>query len=42
MPDGLIAKFIQKTGEGIHHIAYEVDDIEKTSIALKIEECSID
>lgn len=26
-PDGVIAKFIEKNGEGIHHIAYEVKDI---------------
>ncbi|HUI11089.1 MAG TPA: methylmalonyl-CoA epimerase [Bacteroidota bacterium] len=26
-PDGPIAKFIAKRGEGIHHIAYAVDDI---------------
>ncbi len=26
--DGVIAKFIEKKGEGIHHIAFEVDDIE--------------
>lgn len=26
-PDSPIAKFIDKRGEGIHHIAYEVDDI---------------
>lgn len=26
-PDSAIAKFIEKKGEGIHHIAYEVDDI---------------
>jgi methylmalonyl-CoA/ethylmalonyl-CoA epimerase len=25
--DSAIAKFIEKKGEGIHHIAYEVDDI---------------
>ncbi len=25
--DGVIAKFIEKKGEGIHHIAFEVDDI---------------
>jgi methylmalonyl-CoA epimerase len=25
--EGIIAKFIAKRGEGIHHIAYEVDDI---------------
>lgn len=26
-PNGPIAKFIEKKGEGIHHIAFEVDDI---------------
>lgn len=25
--DGVIAKYIEKRGEGIHHIAFEVDDI---------------
>lgn len=28
-PDSAIAKFIDKKGEGMHHIAFEVDDIEK-------------
>ena len=27
-PDGVISKFIQKKGKGIHHIALLVDDIE--------------
>ena len=26
-PDGVIAKYIEKRGEGIHHIAFETDDI---------------
>ena len=26
-PDSPIAKFIEKRGEGIHHIAFDVDDI---------------
>ena len=26
-PDGVLAKFIEKKGEGIHHIAFEVDDV---------------
>ncbi len=26
-PDSAIAKFIEKRGEGLHHIAFEVDDI---------------
>ena len=28
-PKSPIAKFIEKKGEGIHHIAFDVDDIEK-------------
>ena len=27
LPDSPIAKFIEKKGEGIHHIAFEVEDI---------------
>ena len=26
-PSGVIARFIEKKGEGIHHIAFEVEDI---------------
>ena len=29
-PDGPIGKFIEKKGEGIHHIALEVDNIEQS------------
>ena len=32
-----IAKFIEKKGEGIHHIAYEVDNIEAEMARLKQE-----
>ncbi len=32
---GVIAKFIEKRGEGIHHIAVEVDDIKELSEKLK-------
>ncbi|MFZ5517523.1 MAG: methylmalonyl-CoA epimerase [Candidatus Zhuqueibacterota bacterium] len=28
-PDSPIAKFLEKKGEGVHHIAYQVDNIEK-------------
>jgi methylmalonyl-CoA/ethylmalonyl-CoA epimerase len=28
-PGSVINKFIEKKGEGLHHIAFEVDDIEK-------------
>ena len=34
-PDGQIAKFIQKRGQGIHHIALEVDDIQGELDRLK-------
>ncbi len=34
-PQGPIAKYIQKRGEGIHHIALEVNDIESTLETLK-------
>ena len=36
-PDSPIAKFIEKKGEGIHHIAFAVDDIEKEIQRLKDE-----
>jgi len=29
-PDSPIEKFLQKRGEGIHHLAFEVSDIEKS------------
>jgi methylmalonyl-CoA/ethylmalonyl-CoA epimerase len=34
-PDGPIAKFIEKNGEGIQHIAIRVDNIEATLAELK-------
>ena len=33
--DSVVAKFIDKRGEGIHHICFEVDDIEKAISELK-------
>jgi methylmalonyl-CoA/ethylmalonyl-CoA epimerase len=36
-PDGTIAKAIEKRGEGIHHIAYEVSDIRVEMARLKAE-----
>ncbi len=35
--DSPIAKFIEKRGEGIHHIAYDVDDIKDEVDRLKVE-----
>lgn len=36
-PESPIAKFIDKKGEGIHHIAFDVDDIEAEVKRLKKE-----
>jgi methylmalonyl-CoA/ethylmalonyl-CoA epimerase len=33
--DGVIAKFIEKKGEGIHHIAFDVTDIRSEMLRLK-------
>jgi methylmalonyl-CoA/ethylmalonyl-CoA epimerase len=33
--ESVVAKFIEKRGEGIHHICFEVDDIEKMVSELK-------
>ncbi|MDF4201403.1 methylmalonyl-CoA epimerase [Maribacter sp. SA7] len=35
--DGPIAKFLEKKGEGIHHVAFEVDDIVAEMARLKKE-----
>lgn len=35
--DGVIARFIEKKGEGIHHIAFEVPDIHAEMERLKTE-----
>ena len=34
-PDSSVAKFIEKHGEGLHHIAIRVDDIDATLAELK-------
>lgn len=34
-PDGPVAKYIEKKGEGIQHVAFRVDDIEKALQELK-------
>ena len=36
-PDGVIARFIAKKGEGIHHIAFEVADIHAEMARLSAE-----
>jgi methylmalonyl-CoA/ethylmalonyl-CoA epimerase len=36
-PDSPVAKFIEKRGEGIHHLCFRVDDIEAQLAKLKAE-----
>ena len=36
-PEGVIAKFIEKKGEGLHHVAFAVDDIEAEMERLRQE-----
>jgi len=36
-PEGVIAKFVESRGEGIHHIAYEVTDIREEMKRLVAE-----
>ncbi|MBK7376270.1 MAG: methylmalonyl-CoA epimerase [Chitinophagaceae bacterium] len=36
-PDGVIAKFIERKGEGLHHIAFEVADIKAEMKRLQAE-----
>lgn len=37
-PDSPVARFLEKNGEGIHHMAYEVADIEQALAELKEKE----
>jgi methylmalonyl-CoA/ethylmalonyl-CoA epimerase len=34
-PDGPIAKFLEKKGQGIHHVAFRVDNVEEALAELK-------
>lgn len=36
-PDGVIARFIEKKGEGLHHIAFDVADIKAEMARLQSE-----
>lgn len=36
-PEGVIARFIARKGEGIHHVAFEVEDIEAEMSRLQAE-----
>jgi methylmalonyl-CoA epimerase len=34
-PDTVVARFLERNGPGLHHLAYQVTDIERTLAALK-------
>ncbi len=34
-PDSIISRFVEKRGEGIHHLAFEVDDLQEDLRRLK-------
>jgi methylmalonyl-CoA/ethylmalonyl-CoA epimerase len=34
-PDSPVAKFLDKRGEGVHHVAFEVEDLQETLAYLK-------
>jgi methylmalonyl-CoA/ethylmalonyl-CoA epimerase len=34
-PETVVGKFIEKRGEGLHHVAYRVEDIDQTLASLK-------
>ncbi len=35
-PEGVIARFVAKKGEGLHHVAFDVEDIEAEMERLKL------
>jgi len=36
-PEGAIGRFVEKRGEGIHHVCYRVDDVSATLAHLKAQ-----
>ncbi|OGO30592.1 MAG: methylmalonyl-CoA epimerase [Chloroflexi bacterium RBG_16_56_11] len=34
-PDSAVAKFLEKRGEGLHHVAFEVDDVDRELKAME-------
>ncbi len=36
-PDSPVARFLEKNGPGVHHLAYEVTDLEQRLVALKAQ-----
>jgi len=40
-PDSAIARFLEKNGEGLHHLAIQVDDIKASLSELKAQEIQL-
>ena len=36
-PDSIVGRFLERRGEGLHHIAYEVDDLDRTLDELRLK-----
>lgn len=36
-PESTVGRFIERRGEGLHHIAYEVDDLDRTLDELRLK-----
>jgi methylmalonyl-CoA/ethylmalonyl-CoA epimerase len=36
-PDSAVAKFLEKRGEGLHHICFEVDDVDEELKAMEMK-----
>jgi methylmalonyl-CoA/ethylmalonyl-CoA epimerase len=34
-PEGIMSKYVEKRGEGVHHLAFEVEDIDQAVAELK-------
>src|SRR3954452_21985349 len=39
-PDTVIGKFVERRGEGLHHVAYRVDDID--AVLAQLKEAGVD
>lgn len=40
-PESVVGKFLEKKGEGIHHISYKVKDVDKCLIELEMKEIQL-
>jgi len=38
---GTVASFLEKHGEGLHHLSFKVDDVEETGAAFEAQGCRL-